>query len=144
MGQAEQLDPGVVDQLQRVFAVEGKQRRMHDFKNAGQQGCGLERTDALLLQQVGESIDLGGQFAKRVLRAGPARAEGVIALAQRRHHVGERLQRADHALNQSARQPARDKAAGSRRAGVRARDRCDAGKEQRRPETSAGSASSRQ
>jgi hypothetical protein len=46
-----------------VVAVKGEEGRMHDFENAGQQGRGFERAHALLLQQVGEGVDLPGQFA---------------------------------------------------------------------------------
>jgi hypothetical protein len=60
VGQAKQFDAGVVDQLQQIFAIEGKQRRVHHFENAGQQRRGLKRTHALLLQQVGERVHLGG------------------------------------------------------------------------------------
>ncbi len=101
MGQAQQLEPGVVHQLQRVFAVKGKQGRVHHFQDAGQQGGGLKGAHALFLQQVGECVHLRGQLAERVMGAGSAGAEGVVALAQRRDHVGERLQRPDQALNQS-------------------------------------------
>ena len=82
------------------LAVEGEQGRVHDLENAGQQGRGFKRTYALFLQQVGESIDFSGQFAQRIGRAGAARAKGVVSLAQRRHDVGKRLQRTDHAFNQ--------------------------------------------
>ncbi len=94
MGDAQKLRSGVVDKLQHVFAVEGEQRRMHHLENARQQSCGFERAHALFLQQVGEGIDLRRQFAEsiRVFRA--ARAKRVVAFAQRRDHVGERLQRA--------------------------------------------------
>ncbi len=74
MGQAQQLDAGVVDQLQQVVAVKGKQRRVHDFKNARQQGRGFQRAHALLLQQVGERVDLRGQFAERIVREPAPRA----------------------------------------------------------------------
>ncbi len=69
--QAQQLHAGVVDQLQQVFAVEGKERRMHHFENARQQRRSLQRAHALLLQQIGERIDFGGQFAERVAAAAP-------------------------------------------------------------------------
>jgi hypothetical protein len=52
------------------------------------------------LQEVGEGIDLGGQLAQRVLRAGSARAEGVVALAKRCNHIRESLQGADHTFNE--------------------------------------------
>ena len=67
LGPAQQLDAGVARQLQPVMTVKSKQRRVHHFENASQKSRGLERTDALLLQQIGERVDLGGQFAQRVL-----------------------------------------------------------------------------
>jgi hypothetical protein len=100
IGQGQQLDAGVVDQLEQIFAVEGKQRRVHHLKDARQQRGGLKRTHALLLQQIGERVHLGCQFAERVRGAGSAGAEGVVALAQRRDDIGERLQGADHGFNQ--------------------------------------------
>jgi hypothetical protein len=52
------------------------------------------------LQQIGQRVDLASQLAQRVRRTGSARAEGVIALAQRGDDVGKRLQRAGHAFQQ--------------------------------------------
>ena len=48
---------------------------------------------------------VGGKFAESVLisaiaRASPARSERVIALAQRRDNIGERLQGTNEAVNQ--------------------------------------------
>ena len=100
MGETQQLDPGVVDQLEKIFAVEGKERRVHDLKDAGQQSRGFKRAHALLLQQIGQCVDLRGQFRKRVLRAGAAGAERVIAFAQGGDDIGERLQRANDPFNE--------------------------------------------
>ena len=100
VGQAEEFESGVVDQLQSVVAVEGEQRSMHDFEDAGEQGRGLKRAHSLFLEQVGESIDLRGQFADSIGRESTAGAEGVVAFAQGRDNVGKRLQRADKSLNE--------------------------------------------
>ena len=82
MRYAEQLHSGIVDELQYVIAVKGEDGRVHDLENARQQGGGFERTHALLLQQVGERVDFGGEFAERVRRGGAAGAKRVVALAQ--------------------------------------------------------------
>ena len=82
---------------------------MHHLKDARQQRRCLKRAHALLLQQIGERVDLRGQFAECIARAGAARAKGVVAFAQRRNHVGERLQRADKAVYKGGRRRARDK-----------------------------------
>ena len=58
IGHTQQPHPGVVDQLQQVVAVEGKQRRVHYFQDAGQQSGSLKRAHSLPLQQVGEGVDL--------------------------------------------------------------------------------------
>src|SRR5579863_10338865 len=55
---AKKLRSSIVHQLERVFAIEGKEWGVHDFEDAGKQGCGFERAHALLLQQVCESVDL--------------------------------------------------------------------------------------
>jgi hypothetical protein len=81
------LSSGVIHQLQQIFAIEGEKRRMHHFKNARQQSGSFKRAHALLLQQVGKGIHLPGQFAQRRPRPSSPRAEGVVALAQRRDHV---------------------------------------------------------
>jgi hypothetical protein len=53
-----------IHQLKHVLPVKGKERRVHDLEDAPQQrGC-LERADALPLQQVGERIDLTGEFSE--------------------------------------------------------------------------------
>ena len=96
-GRPSSLRPGVVHQLQKVFAVKGEERRVHDFENARQQGCSFERAHALFLQQVGQGVDLPSQFAKGIAGIGAAGAKRVVAFAQRRDNVGERLQRADQA-----------------------------------------------
>ena len=102
MGPAEQSQAGIVNKLEAVFAVKGKEGGMHDFENAGQQSGGFKRTDALLLQEVGESVDLGRKFAQCVLQSLP-RAHGRSNRpreATRQRWRG--LQRADHTLNQRA------------------------------------------
>ena len=82
VGCAEQPDACIVDQLQKVFAVKGKQRRVHHFKNARQQSRGFERAHPLLLQQVGKCVDLSGQFAKCIAIARPSCAKRIVAFAQ--------------------------------------------------------------
>ena len=96
----EELGAGIVDQLQKVFAIEGKQRRMHDLENAGQQRGGFKRTNALLLEKVCQRVDFGGQFPKRVGRCGASRAKRIVALAQGRHNIGECLQWTHQAIDE--------------------------------------------
>ena len=55
------------------------------------------------LQQIGEGVDLGGQFAEGVAGACSAGAKGVVAFAQGGDDVGERLQGADQALDHARR-----------------------------------------
>ncbi len=85
--------------MEKIFAVERKQRRVHDFEDAGEEGRGFERAYALLLQQVGEGIDFTGELAEGIARGSSAGAKRVIALAQRRNDVGEGLERAHQAFN---------------------------------------------
>src|SRR6185437_3289920 len=99
-GHAEELCAGFVDQLQDVFSIDGKKWRVHDFENARQQRSGFERVHPLFLQQVGDGVYLQGEFGKRVLRAGAARAERVITLPQRGNDVRQRLKRPDHTFDQ--------------------------------------------
>jgi hypothetical protein len=82
MGQAEQFEAGVIDQLKQVFAVEGKEGRVHDLENAAKKSCGFKRANALFLEEIGQRIDLGGEFADGVARGGSASAKGIVALAQ--------------------------------------------------------------
>ncbi len=71
----EELRAGVVDQLQEVFAIKGKERRVHDLENARQKRRCLKRADALLLQQIGKRVDLTSQFAQCIGGACAAGAE---------------------------------------------------------------------
>ena len=100
---AQKLGSCGVHQLQHVLAIKREQRRNHYFQNAREQCCRFEGANPLLLQQISKRVDFCGQFSHRIARLGAARAEGVIALAQRRHHVGESLQRPYQTLNKSAR-----------------------------------------
>src|ERR1035437_6031680 len=84
---SQQLSSSGVHQLQQVFAIERKQRRVHHLKNARQQRRCFQRAPPLLLQQIGQRIHLCRQFAQRIACQGSASAKGVVALAQRRHHV---------------------------------------------------------
>ena len=98
-GRPKQLRTGIVHQLQKVFAIEGEERCVHDFENAREQRGGFKRAHALFLQKIGESVDLRCQFPERVRRVRAACAEGVVSFAQRRHDVGECLQRAHQAFD---------------------------------------------
>ncbi len=82
VGEAEKLDAGVVHQLQQVFAIECEQRGVHDLEYAGKQRSRFERTHALLLQQVGQCVDLSGKLTKGITGCGSAGTEGVVAFAQ--------------------------------------------------------------
>ena len=73
---------------------------MHHLEDAREKGRGLKRAHALLLEQVSKRIDLAGEFAKRIVHAGSAGAEGVITFAQGRDDVGERLERANHGFDE--------------------------------------------
>ena len=48
----------------------------------------LGKDGTLLLQKIGQGVDLSGELAKRVSRIGPTGTERVITLAQRGDHVG--------------------------------------------------------
>src|SRR6185437_11726718 len=100
---SKQLRSSVVYQLEKVLAIESEERRMHHLKNARQQGGGLKRADALLLQKVGERIDLAGKLAQRVGRAGSPRAKRIVSFAKRRDDVGERLKRPHEAFHERGR-----------------------------------------
>ena len=97
-GAIEEFEAGVVDELQAVFAIEGEERRVHYLQDARQQRGSLKRAHALLLQEIGKRVDLAGKFAEGIAGGGAARAKGVVAFAQRRNHVGERLQGANEAV----------------------------------------------
>jgi hypothetical protein len=125
MGQAQQLDAGVVDQLEQVFAVEGKQRRVHHFEDAGQQRRGLERTHALLLQQIGERVDLGGQLAERVLRCrlrGRGRSNRPRAATRPRWRASAGGGPCPQSARRHTSSEVKQQAAASRSAGARAID----------------------
>src|ERR1700735_2074246 len=59
----------------------------------------FERAHALALEQIGERIDFGRELSQRIVCARAARAKRIVAFAQRRDHVGKRLQGADQALD---------------------------------------------
>jgi len=62
IGPFRHFDACVIHQAQTIVAVEGEEWSMHHLENAGEQGCSLQRTHALPLQQVGKSIDLSGEL----------------------------------------------------------------------------------
>src|SRR4051812_6702399 len=95
----EKLRRGVVDKLQRVVPIERKERCVHDLKNARKKSRGLKRADTLPLKEVGQRIDLAGQFSNRIRRTSATSAKRVVAFAKRRDYVGKSLQRPHQSLN---------------------------------------------
>jgi hypothetical protein len=102
-GTSEQLRAGIVDQLQEILAIEGKERGMHHLEDASKQGRSFKRTDTLSLEEVSEGVDLSRQFAEGVCRTGAAGAKRIVTLTERGDDVGKRLKGPHHALDKGSR-----------------------------------------
>ncbi len=80
-----------------MLVIEGEDGHV-DFRHDRAQESGrFERAQALLAQRFAQRVDFGHDFAQRVVGAGSAAADGIIALAQRCQKVGHGLQRKDDA-----------------------------------------------
>jgi hypothetical protein len=109
-GLAEEQLAGLVGEPELAFAVEGKNRDIDLLHHSAEERGGLERAEPLILEGAAEGVDLGQDFAERLIAPGAAGADGEVALAQRGEQVGHRLQRADDVILEGEReaQPASD------------------------------------
>ena len=95
---AEQCGAAAIDQSQRLLAIEGEDGDV-DFVHDAAQQCGrLERVEALRPHVLAEAVQLEKQQPERVFGVRTARAQGVVALAQRGEHVRDGLERTDDAF----------------------------------------------
>ncbi len=77
-------------------------RNVDFFDHAPQQSGGLDRTDALVGEQVGKRIDFQRKLSQSVFGAAP-RAKGIVLFAQSGDHIRQSLQRANRLLVQAQR-----------------------------------------
>ena len=101
-GEMEDALRGGIDKPQAMGRIKGKHRRVHGRNDAAQQCRGLQLTQTLALQHVGEFIDLQGKLSQSIQLPPPARAKGVVGFAQRGDNVGQGLKRADDLLHEHA------------------------------------------
>ena len=97
-GSAQEALAGAVGQAQAMLAVEGEHGDVDLLHHLAQQRGGLERSQPLRAQGVGEGVDLEHRLAEGVVRTWAARAEAEVLLAERRQEVRERLQGAHHGV----------------------------------------------
>ncbi len=96
-GWANSLLTGAIDELQALFAVEGKDGDVdlgHD--GAQQRGC-FHRAESLFAQCLAQVVHFEHHFAERVAGERAAAANRVVAFANGGKNVGECLQRTDDA-----------------------------------------------
>ena len=92
-GPAEQPLAGAVHEAQHAVLVDGEHGDVDLRHHALQQRDRLERAEPLRAQRLAQRVHLGEGEAERIVEVGAARADRVVALAQRGEQVGERLQR---------------------------------------------------
>ena len=78
--------------------VEREHRDVDLLDDAAEQRRGLEGAQPLRAQRVAQHVHLEQRQAEPVVGARAARADRVVALAQRGEQVGDRLERTQHAL----------------------------------------------
>ena len=114
-GAAEQALARAVHELQASLRIEREDGDVDLLHHRAQQRRRLHGAQPLLVQRLGQGVDLGHHVAERIAGHGAAAANREVVLAQRRHQVGQRLQRRHDVLAQR-RQRARR---GRRRAAAR-------------------------
>ena len=88
---------GAVDHAQALLRIEGEHGDVDLLHDRAQQRRGLDRAQPLIVQRLGERIDLEQRGAERIVGVRGAAADREVVLAQRRQQVGQRLQRHDDA-----------------------------------------------
>ena len=94
-GAAEQPLAGAVDEPQALCRVEGEHGDVDLLHHGPQQRGGLDRAEPLLVQRLGQRVDLGHDVAERVAGRHRPAADREVVLAHRGDQVGQRLQRRD-------------------------------------------------
>ncbi len=97
-----------IHQAKHARRIERKDRRVDRTDNAAQQRRGLQCARALILQHVGEGIDLNRQLTEDVAGRRTARAEGIVVLTQSAHYIGQCLQRANDVFDEQTIDDERD------------------------------------
>ena len=92
-GAAEQPLAGAVHQPQPLRRVEGEHRDVDLLHHRPQQRGGLDRAEPLLVQRLGQRVDLGHDVAERIAGRHRPPADREVVLAHRGDEVGQRLQR---------------------------------------------------
>jgi hypothetical protein len=86
---------GTVDQPQALRRIEGEHGDVDLLHHRAQQRRGLDGAEPLLVQGLGQRVDLGHHVAERIPGRNGAAADREVVLAHRRDEVGQRLQRSD-------------------------------------------------
>ena len=82
-----------VGDAQMLRRIEGEDGDVDLLHHRAEQRRGFDRTEALLVQRLGEGVHLGKGGAERVVGIDRAAADAEVVLAQRRQQVGEGLER---------------------------------------------------
>ena len=80
-----------------MLRIEGEDRDVDLLHDRAQQRRGFDGAEPLLVQRLGQRVDLDQRRAERIVRVGGAAADREVVLAKRGEQVGERLQRHDDA-----------------------------------------------
>ena len=104
-GLAQEPLAAAVDQPEPPLAIEGEDGHVDLLHHPPQQRRRLERAEPLRAQRVASAFTSSNASPSASSGLAPRRADGVVALAQRGQQVGERLQRAEHALAPGQRGP---------------------------------------
>ena len=89
----------------RSVGIEREHRDVDLLHHRAQQRRGFDGAEPLLVQRLGELVDLDQHGAERILRIGRAAANREVVFAHRGEQIGERLQRQHDAAAQRRREP---------------------------------------
>jgi hypothetical protein len=89
---AEEPFTGRVHQTQGFAWIECKQRNIHLFDYALEQGCRFNRANAMCCQQIGQHVHFERELAKSVVGNRQPCAKGIVLFPQSAGHIGQRLQ----------------------------------------------------
>src|SRR5258708_10048887 len=89
-----------IEEHKPALGIKRKHRRLHRAHHALYKGHRLEGPRSLSLQHPCERIHLQRKIPQRIVPAPAPRAERVVVLAQRSHHILQRLQGSSDLLRQ--------------------------------------------
>jgi hypothetical protein len=85
----------MIGETELAIEIEREDRDVDFLHDGAEERGGLEGAEPLVLQRAAEDVDLGHDITERLVAPRPVRANGEVALTQRRQQIRHRVQRSD-------------------------------------------------